>query len=77
MSRFDSGNDGALTLLDNTTTDGGTVDAAVSAHGDYLYVQTGAAGVVDEFRINSDGSLAKIGSVTVPNAAGGEGIVAV
>jgi 6-phosphogluconolactonase (cycloisomerase 2 family) len=76
LSRFDSGHGGALTLLDNTTTDGGTVDAAVSAHGDYLYAQAGAAGIVDEFRINSDGSLAKIGSVTVPNAVGGEGIVA-
>ncbi|MDQ1510437.1 MAG: hypothetical protein QOG50_2281, partial [Actinomycetota bacterium] len=32
---------------------------------------------VDGFRINSDGSLTKIGSVTVPNAVGGEGIVAV
>jgi 6-phosphogluconolactonase (cycloisomerase 2 family) len=77
LSRFDSGDGGALTFLDNTTTDGGTVDAAVSAHGDYLYVQAGAGGIVDEFRINTDGSLAQIGSVTVPNAAGGEGIVAV
>jgi 6-phosphogluconolactonase (cycloisomerase 2 family) len=77
LSRFDSAHDGTLTFLDNTTTDAGTVDAAVSASGRYLYVQAGASGIVDEFRINSDGSLTKIGSVTVPNAVGGEGIVAV
>ena len=77
LSRFDSGHGGALTFLDNTTTDAGTVDAAVSAHGHSLYVQTGAGGIVDEFRINGDGSLARIGSVTVPNAVGGEGIVAI
>jgi 6-phosphogluconolactonase (cycloisomerase 2 family) len=68
---------GDLTFLDNTATHAGTVDAAVSANGHYLYVQTGAAGVVDEFRINADGSLVNIGNVTVPNAIGGEGIVAV
>jgi 6-phosphogluconolactonase (cycloisomerase 2 family) len=77
LSRLDSGLDGTLTFLDNTTTDAGTVDAAVSANGHYLYVQTGASGVVDEFRIDGDGSLAMIGSVTVPNAIGGEGIVAI
>jgi 6-phosphogluconolactonase (cycloisomerase 2 family) len=77
LSRFDSGHHGTLTFLDNTTTDAGTVDAAVSANGRYLYVQAGASGIVDEFRINADGSLVKIGSVTVPNAVGGEGIVAV
>jgi len=29
---------------------------------------------VDEFRVNPGGSLTAIGSVTVPNAVGGEGI---
>jgi hypothetical protein len=32
--------------------------------------------VVDEFRIGHDGGLAKIGSVLVPGAVGGEGIAA-
>jgi hypothetical protein len=32
---------------------------------------------VDEFRINADGSLTSLGAVTVPDAAGGEGIVAI
>ena len=42
----------------------------------YLYVQAGAAGIVDEFAIGSGGALTKVGSVTVPGAVGGEGIVA-
>jgi len=57
-----------------TATDAGTIDAAIS--GDNLYVQTGAAGVVDEFAIGNDGALTSIGSVTVPGAVGGEGIAA-
>jgi hypothetical protein len=43
--------------------------------GKYLYVQTGANGIVGEFRVHL-GHLTEIGSVTVVNAAGGEGIVA-
>ena len=54
----------------------GSVDAAASPDGRYLYVQAGAAGNVDAFSVNPDGSLTAIGSVTVPNAVGGEGIVA-
>jgi|tagenome__1003787_1003787.scaffolds.fasta_scaffold20982199_3 6-phosphogluconolactonase (cycloisomerase 2 family) len=77
VSRMQSGPGGALTLLGNTTTNAGTVDAAVSANGRYLYVQTGAAGTVDAFRIGPNGSLTAIGSVIVPGAVGGEGIVAV
>jgi len=57
-----------------TTTDRGTIDAAVS--GSNLYVETGAAGIVDEFAIGTDGTLQQIGSVTVPGTIGGEGIAA-
>ena len=42
---------GALAVLANTTTDPGTVDAAVSADGQYLYAQTGLNGIVDEFQV--------------------------
>ena len=77
LTRVQSGPGGTLTVLGNTGTDPGSVDAAISAHGHYLYVQTGANGNVDEFRINGDGSLTPIGSVTVANAIGGEGIVAI
>jgi hypothetical protein len=65
---------GALTLTATTGTDPGTVDAAVSPQGRNLYVETGGNGIVDEFAVGFGGSLTEIGSVTVPNAAGGEGI---
>ena len=64
----------SLTPLGNTATNGGTVDAATT--GRFLYVQTGAEGIVDEFQVEAGGGLTGIGSVTVPNAVGGEGIVA-
>jgi len=76
VSRYVSGSGGALGLLGTTATDPGTIDAAASPDGAYLYVQTGAAGNVDEFAIGADGSLTSISSVSVPGAAGGEGIVA-
>ena len=77
LSAFQSSDGGQLlTPLGNTTTDGGTVDAAVSGDGRFLYVQTGAGGVVDEFSIGAGGALSKIGALTVPGAVGGEGIVA-
>ncbi len=65
-----------LSLLGNTATDAGTVDAATPDSGRYLYVQTGATGIVDEFAVEAGGTLSKIGAVTVPGAVGGEGIVA-
>ena len=68
--------DGTVTLLGSTATDAGTVDAAASSDGQYLYVQAGGPGNVDAYRINPDGSLTQTGSVTVPGAAGGEGIEA-
>ena len=76
LSGFRLGAGGSLTPNGVTPTDAGTVDAATSNDGRFLYVQTGAAGNVDEFRVTSTGSLVRIGSVTVPGAVGGEGIVA-
>ena len=67
---------GALGLANQTGTDPGTVDAAASGNGQYLYVQTGGNGIVDAFRVGPNGTLASIGSVTVAGAIGGEGIVA-
>jgi 6-phosphogluconolactonase (cycloisomerase 2 family) len=67
---------GRLALGPATGTDPGTVDAAVAAGTPFLYVQTGGNGIVDEFRILAGGTLRSVGSVTVPAAAGGEGIVA-
>jgi 6-phosphogluconolactonase (cycloisomerase 2 family) len=70
----DSG--GTVTLLGQTATDAGPVDSAVTPGGRFLYVQTGGAGVVDEFAVSPGGGLKQIGSVTVPGATGGEGIAA-
>ncbi|HEY4895584.1 MAG TPA: beta-propeller fold lactonase family protein [Solirubrobacteraceae bacterium] len=77
LSAFQSSAGGQLlSLLGTTETDAGTVDAAVADGSRYLYVQAGAAGVVDEFAIGAPGALSKLGSVTVPGAVGGEGIAA-
>ncbi|HTU74857.1 MAG TPA: hypothetical protein VMG38_15180 [Trebonia sp.] len=67
---------GALTQLAPAATDAGTVDATASADGQYLYVQAGGPGDVDAFRVGPGGTLTETGSVTVPGAVGGEGIVA-
>jgi 6-phosphogluconolactonase (cycloisomerase 2 family) len=76
ISRYLPAPNGQLTLLGTTPTNGGTVDASAAVNGQFLYVQTGAAGTVDEFRVNADGTLTGLGSVTVPGAVGGEGIAA-
>lgn len=76
VTRFGSTAGGQLTDLGNTATDAGTVDAASAAGGQFLYVRAGGTGIVDEFSIGAGGSLSQIGSVTVPGAAGGEGILA-
>jgi DNA-binding beta-propeller fold protein YncE len=75
-SGFTSSGGGQLTLLGATGTDAGTVDASAAAGGRFLYVQTGGAGIVDEFSVGATGSLTETGSVTVPDSVGGEGIVA-
>jgi DNA-binding beta-propeller fold protein YncE len=65
-----------LSLQATVPTDSGTVDAAATPSGRFLYAQTGGAGLVDEYAIGGGGALTPIGSVTVPGAVGGEGIVA-
>lgn len=75
LSGYRIGDHGDLQSLGTTATDAGTVDAAASPDGRFLYVQAGVAGIVDAFRVAADGTLVDVGSVTVPNGAGGEGIV--
>ena len=76
VSQYSDSPGGTLALAGQTATDPGSVDASASIGGQYLYVQTGGNGVVDEFHVGVNGTLAEIGSVTVPGAVGGEGIVA-
>jgi 6-phosphogluconolactonase (cycloisomerase 2 family) len=66
---------GQLTLLGQTATDPATIDASATPGGQFLYVQAGP-GIVDEFAVAPAGSLTEIGSVTVPNGSGAEGIAA-
>ncbi|WP_030901340.1 lactonase family protein [Streptomyces sp. NRRL F-5126] len=67
---------GRLTHIGDTPSGAGTVDLAVSSDGTFLYAQVGTTGSVTGFRVHADGSLTDVGSVTVPNAVGGEGIAA-
>ena len=76
VSGYTSSSSGQLTLLGQTSTDAGTVDATAAQDGAFLYVQTGGNGIVDEFSVGTGGSLTSVGSVTVAGAAGGEGIAA-
>ena len=76
ISGYTSSASGQLTLLGQTSTDPGTVDAVASPDGQFLYVQTGGNGIVDEFSVAAGGALTSVGSVTVAGAAGGEGIAA-
>jgi len=76
VSGYQESGIGQLTLLGQTPTDPGTVDASASANGQFLYVQTGGNGIVDGFQVNASGTLTEIGFVTVAGAVGGEGIVA-
>ena len=76
MSGYTISRRGSLSLLGDTSTDAGTVDAAASPDGRFLYVQTGGSGIVDEFSIGAAGGLTEVGSVTVPGGTGGEGIAA-
>ncbi len=75
VSGYQLATDGTPSLVGPTgvvaTTETGTIDSA--AAGNFLYVQTGVGGTVDEFRVEGDGTLAPIGTVTgLP--AGQEGI---
>jgi DNA-binding beta-propeller fold protein YncE len=70
---------GALSLINGSqvaaSTGGGPIDLAASSDGQYLYVESGGTGTVDEFRVSSDGTLVAIGVVAA--ARGLEGIVAI
>jgi 6-phosphogluconolactonase (cycloisomerase 2 family) len=57
------------------TTEAGPIDMATAGGGRFLYVQTGTAGTVDEFRVDDDGTLTRLGNVAgLP--VGQEGIAA-
>jgi hypothetical protein len=77
LSAYTVAGNGALSLVGTNgvvaTTDAGPIDMAASADGKYLYAEAGAAGAVDEFQVNPDGSLSSLGTVA-GLGAGIEGI---
>jgi 6-phosphogluconolactonase (cycloisomerase 2 family) len=70
---------GTLSLINGSqvaaSTGGGPIDLAASGDGRFLYVESGGTGTVDEFHVDSDGTLVAIGVVAA--AHGLEGIVAI
>lgn len=66
VSGYQVAADGTPSLVGPTgvvaITETGTIDSA--AAGSFLYVQTGVGGTVDEFRVQGDGTLTSIGTVT-------------
>ena len=66
----------APSFVGNTAAGAGTVDASFTPDGAELYVQGGKLGQISAFTVGSGGALTSVGTVTVPNAVGGEGIVA-
>ena len=76
VTRLRTDRSGSLAVLGQSGTGPGTVDAAATPDGRFLYVQTGATGGVDAFRVGPDGSLTALGTVVVPDGAGAEGIAA-
>jgi len=74
-SGYSASASGQLTLTGQTAADPATIDASATPGGRFLYVQAGP-GIVDEFAVTPAGSLTEIGSVTVPDGSGAEGIVA-
>lgn len=68
VSAYTVAPDGTPSLLDGTglptATASGPIDLAASHDGQFLYVESGPTGTVDEFQVNADGSLAGLGSVS-------------
>jgi len=74
---------GQLALLNSSgvtaTTDAGPVDLAATLNGRFIYQLATGAGAIDEFKVNDDGSLTRIGAITgltPDNGTGYEGIAA-
>ena len=82
MSNTGSGTESAFridahghpTLLTNNPVGPGPIDIGVPSGGHFLYVELGGNGTIAELRVNNDGTLTPIG--TVSGHLGEEGIVA-
>jgi 6-phosphogluconolactonase (cycloisomerase 2 family) len=68
LSGFTIAADGQPSLVGATgivaITEPGPIDLAASSEGDFLYGETGLTSTVDEYHVEADGSLTKLGTVT-------------
>jgi 6-phosphogluconolactonase (cycloisomerase 2 family) len=68
LSGFEVSAEGQPSLVTPTgvvaTTDAGPIDLTSPSGTRFLYAQTGLAGTVDEFLVNDDGTLTRLGAVT-------------
>jgi 6-phosphogluconolactonase (cycloisomerase 2 family) len=74
VSSFDENGAGAPQLVNATAAvaHAGTIDSAVSPDGQTLYVESGGAGTIDAYAIDTDGALSEIETIfNVPVASEG------
>lgn len=78
LSQYTIGENGTVALGNALAATGipGAIDMAASRNGHFLYAQSGGSGSVKAFAVGEDGSLAPIGSWTVPDGSSQEGIAA-
>ena len=78
LSQYTIDGNGTVVLGQSPAATGipGAVDMAASSDGHFLYAQSGGSGTVKGFAVNGDGSLTPVGSWTVPDGSGQEGIAA-
>ena len=78
LSRYTVDSNGTVSLAQSPAATGipGAVDMAASSDGHFLYAQSGGSSTVKGFAVNSNGSLTLVGSWTIPDGSGQEGIAA-
>jgi 6-phosphogluconolactonase (cycloisomerase 2 family) len=78
LSQYTIDANGTVALRSSPAATGipGAVDMAASSDGHFLYAQSGGSGSVKAFAVNGDGSLAPVGSWSIPDGANQEGIAA-
>jgi DNA-binding beta-propeller fold protein YncE len=55
---------GGYSVVAQTSVDRGPIDLTASEDGKFLYVEAGVAGAIDALRVNGDGTLTAVGTVT-------------
>jgi 6-phosphogluconolactonase (cycloisomerase 2 family) len=74
ISTFAIATDGALSLVfaqAAQATGAHTTDMALSRNSQYLYANDGGTHMISAFRVGTDGSLTRLGGVTIPAGATG------